>query len=339
MMRLSIITINYNNAEGLRKTFNSVTAQTYCDFEHIIVDGGSEDGSVEIIEAYASDMARMASGSVLMGSNGDFVVVDSQDPTLANGARPHEVTQPAASTQPSIKWISEKDKGIYDAMNKGIEIALGRRKVNSSNRSEYVEDKNKGIRMASGEYVLFLNSGDILAEPTILQQMVDCGLTADVCYFDAMFTDNGLPYISRTYPESLSLRFFLHDSLCHQAMLYRLDILSQIGGYDEQYKLVGDWALNVKLIVLEGCSVQHYPIVTTCYEIGGLSWTEEGRQRCEKEKKAFLQTNLPNRIIDDYHYWSSVESLDWYRRAVRIKSKLLHKILLWGIKLLNRLER
>lgn len=94
-MKLSIITITYNNAEGLYRTIQSVQAQTFRDFEHIIVDGGSTDGSVEIIEAYASDMARMASGSVLMGSNGDFVAVDSQDSTLANGAQPHEVTQPA----------------------------------------------------------------------------------------------------------------------------------------------------------------------------------------------------------------------------------------------------
>ena len=91
-MKLSIITITYNNAEGLRRTIESVQSQIYRDFEHIIVDGGSTDGSVEIIEAYASDMAHMASGSVLMGSNGDFVAVDSKDSTLANGAQPHEVT-------------------------------------------------------------------------------------------------------------------------------------------------------------------------------------------------------------------------------------------------------
>ena len=52
-MKLSIITINYNNAEGLRKTLASVASQTYADIEHIIVDGGSTDGSVEIIREYA----------------------------------------------------------------------------------------------------------------------------------------------------------------------------------------------------------------------------------------------------------------------------------------------
>ena len=60
-----------------------------------------------------------------MGSNGDFVAVDSQDSTLANGAQPHEVTQPTVSTQPSIKWISEKDNGMYYAIMKGMAMATG----------------------------------------------------------------------------------------------------------------------------------------------------------------------------------------------------------------------
>ena len=328
-MKYTVITINYNNAKGLRKTLASVASQTFRDFEHIIVDGGSTDGSVEIIREYADNEVIRLQGyqAIRQEKNG------KADETLPN--------RPIASSPHlhEIYWISEPDKGIYNAMNKGIEIALGKRIVNSFNRSELVEDKNKGIHLANGTYVLFLNSGDTLAETTTLQQMVDCNLSADICYFDAEFTYNSKSHVQRTYPDQLSLRFFLRDSLCHQAILYRLDTLCKVGGYDEQYKLIGDWALNVKAIILNNCSVQHYSLITTYYEIGGLSWTKEGRQRCEKEKKAFLQTNLPNRIVDDYHYWSSVESLDWYRRAVRIKSKLLHKILLWGIKLLNRLDR
>ena len=73
-MKLSIITINYNNAEGLRKTMESVLAQTYTEIEYIIVDGASTDGSVDVIRELA--------------------------------------------TRPTIKWVSEKDTGIYNAMNK-----------------------------------------------------------------------------------------------------------------------------------------------------------------------------------------------------------------------------
>ncbi len=85
-MKLSIITINYNNAAGLKKTLDSVAAQTCTDFEHIIVDGASTDGSVDEIITY------------------------SQSP-IANR---HKIT-----------WISEPDTGIYNAMNKGVRMAEG----------------------------------------------------------------------------------------------------------------------------------------------------------------------------------------------------------------------
>ena len=329
MMRLSIITINYNNTEGLRKTLTSVASQTFRDFEHIIVDGGSTDGAVEIIREYADNEVIRLQG---------YQAIRQEKNSKADDILPN---RPIASSPHlhEIYWVSEKDTGIYNAMNKGIEIALGKRIVNSFNRSELVEDKNKGIHLANGTYVLFLNSGDTLAETTTLQQMVDCNLSADICYFDAEFTYNGKSHVQRTYPDQLSLRFFLRDSLCHQAILYRLDTLRTIGGYDEQYKLIGDWALNVKAIILNNCSVQHYSLITTYYEIGGLSWTKEGRQRCEEEKRIFLQNNLPIRIYDDYLYWESIENSDWYRRVVRIKSSRLQKILLYWVKLLNKLDR
>lgn len=325
-MKLSIITVNYNNAEGLCRTIQSVQSQTFRDFEHIIVDGGSTDESVEIIRQYAGNEALRPEGDKAIrqeNSNADILA-----------SSPNHLI-----TSSPITWISEPDKGIYNAMNKGIEIALGKRIVNSFNRSELVEDKNKGIHLANGTYVLFLNSGDTSAETTTLQQMIDCNLSADICYFDAVFTDNGKPHVQRTYPDQLSLRFFLRDSLCHQAILYRLDTLCKLGGYDEQYKLIGDWALNVKAIILNNCSVQHYSLITTYYEIGGLSWTKEGRQRCEEEKRIFLQNNLPTRVYDDFLYWESIENSDWYRRVVRIKSSRLQKILLYWVKLLNKLDR
>ena len=325
-MKLSIITINYNNAEGLCRTIQSVQSQTFRDFEHIIVDGCSTDESIEIIRQYAGNEALRPEG---------YKAIRQENSKADNPASsPHHLI-----TLSPIIWISEPDKGIYNAMNKGIEIALGKRIVNSFNRSELVEDKNKGIHFVNGTYVLFLNSGDTLAETTTLQQMVDCNLSADICYFDAEFTYNGKSHVQRTYPDQLSLRFFLRDSLCHQSILYRLDTLRTIGGYDEQYKLIGDWALNVKAIILNNCSVQHYSLITTYYEIGGLSWTKEGRQRCEEEKRIFLQNNLPTRVYDDFLYWESIENSDWYRRVVRIKSSRLQKILLYWVKLLNKLDR
>lgn len=105
-MKISIITINFNNKDGIEKTISSVVAQTYKDIQYIIIDGDSTDGSVEVIKKYHEDI--------------DY-------------------------------WISEPDKGIYDAMN-------------------------KGILKATGDYVLFLNSGDYLSIEELLtnEQLRNC---------------------------------------------------------------------------------------------------------------------------------------------------------------------
>ena len=108
-MLLSIITINYNNALGLGKTLKSVLTQTNTLFEHVIVDGASTDNAVEIIQQYEKD-------------------------ATARGIK--------------VIWVSEKDKGIYNAMN-------------------------KGIKKASGEYIQILNSGDCLASDTVVNDMFE----------------------------------------------------------------------------------------------------------------------------------------------------------------------
>ena len=99
-MKLSIITINFNNHDGLQKTINSVIAQTWKDFEWIIIDGGSTDGSKNLIEQYDKYITY---------------------------------------------WISESDKGIYNAMNKGIKIARG-------------------------DYLQFLNSGDYFYNEKVIEK-------------------------------------------------------------------------------------------------------------------------------------------------------------------------
>ena len=219
-MKLSIITINYNNAEGLRKTLASVALQTYAEIEHIIIDGGSTDDSVEIIREYADNQAKGERLEVKGAENGGADNENNSTPiytTLHNSTLQHDSTQLYTtlhnstlqhdstpiyttlhnSTPPKhhVRWVSEKDSGIYNAMNKGIEIALGRRVVNSFNRSELVEDKNKGIEIALGrrvvrddhtsaplassphrlialDYIQILNSGDILAAPDVTERMM-----------------------------------------------------------------------------------------------------------------------------------------------------------------------
>ena len=135
-MYLSIITINFNNAVGLRKTLASVASQTYPYIEHIIVDGGSTDNSVEVIREYESTLALS----------------------------PHRLI---ASR---LKWISEKDTGIYNAMNKGLEIALGRRIVNEDHTSCLIASSPH--RLIASDYIQILNSGDTLAAPDVTERMM-----------------------------------------------------------------------------------------------------------------------------------------------------------------------
>ena len=145
MMKLSIITINYNNAEGLRKTLASVASQTYAEIEHIIVDGGSTDDSVEILRAYPHPLPK-GKGEV----SGD--------------------KYPTQNPAHKVLWISEKDKGIYNAMNNGLEIALGRRVVTNNHTSLSIANSQWPI--AQTDYIQILNSGDILAAPDVTERMM-----------------------------------------------------------------------------------------------------------------------------------------------------------------------
>ena len=158
-MTLSIITINYNNAEGLRKTLVSVASQTYPHVEHIIVDGGSTDGSVEIIRQYADNQAKgerleaKGTGNEVKGEeNGEADTPASTLYTLHS--TPTEISTQfytnlhnSTPSTHTVRWISEPDKGIYNAMN-------------------------KGIRMATGDYIQILNSGDILAADDVTERMM-----------------------------------------------------------------------------------------------------------------------------------------------------------------------
>lgn len=117
-MKLSIITINFNNASGLRKTMESVVSQTSPNFEYIIIDGASSDGSVDVIESFSA----FPTGQKLNES--------SNSPSLPE-------------MSPIAYWISEPDNGIYNAMNKGLRKARG----------DYVHFLNSGDWLANEKVV------------------------------------------------------------------------------------------------------------------------------------------------------------------------------------------
>lgn len=268
-MKLSIITINRNNAEGLRKTIDSVVSQTYTGFEYIVIDGASTDNSVEIIKQYEDKISY---------------------------------------------WISEPDKGIYNAMN-------------------------KGIFHTSGDYCLFLNSGDYLHDNDVLRKISEFNCSADICCFDANFVFSDGTIEKHTYPENPTFEFLYNSSFCHQSLLYRTDVLKQIGGYDESFKIVADWALNVLLLIEKNVSYVHYPLVMTDYNMEGISWSDNGRKLDREERSEFMQRHFPVRILEDYVRMKSIKSNSDFRRVNRIHHPLFKKVLSLCIKIIDKLDR
>lgn len=202
-MKLSIVTINYNNRQGLANTIRSVEAQTVKDFEWVVVDGGSADGSRELIQSHTDSFSS---------------------------------------------WVSEPDKGIYNAMN-------------------------KGIRMSNGEYLLFLNSGDRLFDNNVIARVLP--LLYDEDYIVGRLYLSDQPDVAAFDEKNLdpdSLAFMLTiSSLPHQSTFIKKSVFDKYGFYREDLKIVSDWDLVVKSIILGSSSFKPISEDVCIYDTGGIS--------------------------------------------------------------------
>lgn len=251
-MKLSIITINRNNATGLRKTMESVFSQTYRDFEYIVVDGASTDESVDIIKEFA-EKYTFPSGRGGVGS---------------------------------FKWISEPDKGIYNAMNKGIEIAEGKRVVNSFNCSELVEDKhgkadrtkqggaeNKGIEDG---YVLMLNSGDYLVDEHVIERIIPILDGTDIIQGNTISMISGILYRNRGYGKSdISFLDVQRGYFLHQAAFCKVSLFEQYGFFREDYRYVSDTIFFIMTLGYRGASFKYVNIDVANFDTTGFSSTKD----------------------------------------------------------------
>ena len=246
-MKLSIITINYNNASGLSKTLESVFNQTFRDFEYIVIDGNSTDGSVELIKRY-------------------------EDSSVEN-----------------FSWISEPDTGIYNAMN-------------------------KGIRMAKGEYVQFLNSGDILAAKDVTEKMLfelkveseklnDNTNSIPVLYGNMMkqtpkrlLRDKGF---AGRQPTMLD---FYTGTLNHSPAYIKRSLFDTYGLYDETLKIVSDWKWYLNVIALNGVITDYKDIDVTVFDMNGISTVNASLNKAERVQ--VLSEILPMSVLKDYERWS-----------------------------------
>lgn len=225
MLRLSIITINFNNCDGLLKTMQSVLTQTFSNLEYIIIDGGSTDGSRELIEKHSKEI--------------DF-------------------------------WISEKDNGIYHAMN-------------------------KGIKNSTGDYLLFLNSGDFLISSDIIQKALSEFNNEDIIYGNLLI--DGAP---DKYPDTLSFHYFYrHGTLPHQAAFIKKELFEKFGYYDEQNKICSDTIFFIKVLCKYNVVYKHIPIAISQINMHGISSQPKSWPIIEKEIHQSIEKEFPL-FVEDY---------------------------------------
>lgn len=236
---LSILTINYNNRDGLKRTIRSVESQETAPYEFIVIDGGSTDGSVDVIRAHASSISY---------------------------------------------WVSEPDKGIFNAMNKGVQVA-------------------------TGQYVLFINSGDTLYDRHVVSKVMSI-LSQETAQF-AILSGHVARYrggVAESFHFATprpNLFHMLVDTLPHQGTIVTRALHLEYP-FDEHMKIAADHKFFFQALILRDAdkeesdplSVQYRFIdsILAKFECGGIS--DKNPELLSREWQEYIFTLFPPRI---YH--------------------------------------
>lgn len=218
MKKISIVTISKNNAEGLAKTLASVFAQTRGIFESVVIDGGSDDGTPEVLRTYSDRIAHLE---------------------------------------------SKPDRGIYEAMN-------------------------KGVRASKGEYLLFLNSGDVFANERTLEDVESSLDGTPILSFRVLRKDRPGGFISKRKYNCLTI---LPAFIPHQATFIRRDLFDRFGLYDESYRLISDWIFFYRTM---HCAKIPYRVIdhpVAIMDETGMSARHP--EIIEQERKRFYREEVP----------------------------------------------
>lgn len=215
IMKISIVTVTWNSATTLERSVESVLQQTYSDIEYIIVDGGSTDGTIDIIKSYDSKFKGR------------------------------------------LHWISEKDNGIYDAMN-------------------------KGIRMATGDIIGILNSDDSLTSPDVIERMVkEFPQEAEAVYGDVHFVkEDNLQKCVRYYSGKPFRPWMVRFGFIppHPSLYVRRSTYEKYGLYDASYRISADFELIARLCYINKVRTKYIPMDFVTMLVGGES-TKSVRNR------------------------------------------------------------
>jgi len=228
MPLFSIITINYNNCTGLKQTMESVLSQTCQDYEYLVIDGGSTDGSLELIE---SEKAKLA------------------------------------------HWVSEKDNGIYAAMN-------------------------KGIAAASGIYCLFLNSGDRLSDRGVLQRVATQNPPENILYGELIFDYGNGKTRHAGIPDKITLPYLFSDNIWHPSTFIQRSLFDSLGRYKEEYRIAADYDFFFNAFILKKVTSRRLPFVVSIHLADGVSSQPENRAVVEAERNRIHLAYLSPDVID-----------------------------------------
>jgi glycosyltransferase involved in cell wall biosynthesis len=270
-MFFSVITINLNNKKGLERTVQSVISQSFHNFEYIVIDGDSNDGSQEVIQSYQDRI--------------DY-------------------------------WISEPDTGIYQAMNKGIKVA-------------------------KGDFLLFLNSGDTMASGDTLESVLEYLDIEDEIVAGFVKQKTNFSEHTHSGPNEITLEYLLQYSLPHQAVFFNKNLFEKYGYYDENLKIAADWAYYFNLFVIEDMKYKYIPVFVAYYEGNGISSNKKYFDIHRAERDSVLRSLFPKRIYRSFLALQEVKTItstQRYKLVVNIqRSKFLRRATLVLLMIISQL--
>lgn len=245
--KLTIITINLNNKDGLQKTIESVINQTCQDFEWVVIDGGSTDGSKELIEKYSDHINY---------------------------------------------WVSEPDKGIYNAMNKGI-IA------------------------SRGECFLFLNSGDRLCNYDVINNILPELENADF-YLGNQIQNFKIKNIKIENNHDL-ITYLSQYPLPHQSLFINKRVFIKYGLYREDYRIFSDWILCFEALIKGNAIIKKIDHTISIYDTTGISFSNDAME----EWKRYM-SEAPNLFNLIEFYNNNYNSIQLIRKS--FFTKLIYQL-------------
>ena len=224
---VSVITVCFNSEKYLERAIESLLAQSYPNIEHIVIDGGSKDGTLDVIKKYKNSISY---------------------------------------------WISEPDKGIYDAMNKGISVS-------------------------KGDILYFLNSDDRLYDGNVIEKAVHfLNLKkADFVYGNILNRSlNNSDFLLGKYPNFITKRYFLRGTIGHPATFFRRNCFKKAGKFDIKYKIVSDYEWFLRALFKYHLRPYHIRQIISIFQCNGTSSNDANKRHISLERKSIERLYFSN---------------------------------------------